>query len=338
MARSQEASAMTRRTLGIGFGALAGGGVVSMSPIAWAQAQTESDRLVRAIVPYPAGSPIDVVGRVITPALAAALGQPVILDNRPGAGGVIGARAVMSAEPDGATLLLTDCINHLLAPTFNATLSYDPLKDFAPVASIARGDWVMVTDRATPVSTVAEFVTYAKSHPGKLNFGFGLATSPQVVGAFLTQATGLDIVNVPYKSGSEAVADMLGGRINLNFGTVAVLKPLISSGQLKPLAVTRRHAQPRSPRRSHDARSGAAGADVELLRRRFRAGRDAAPKRSSRVCTTASPKPSPAARCATPCCVLGFEPQPLTAALFAQALQERRREMDPAAKRLGVKI
>ena len=244
--------------------------------------------------------------------------------------------SLITSEPDGGTLLLTDCINHLLAPSFNASLSYDPLKDFAPVASIAQGDWVMVTDRATPVSTVAEFIAYAKAHPGTLNFGYGLATSPQVVGAFLTQAAGLDLVNVPYKSGSEAVADMLGGRINLNFGTAAVLKPLIAAGQLKALAVTRRTRSPDLP-------------DVPTM---IEAGLpDLTLSFSVGVFAPAATPPAIVARlhdgvtqavASAPVrdalLRLGFEPQALSAAMFAQTLRDQGAKWIPAAKRLGVKI
>ena len=201
-------------------------------------AEEYPSRLVKIIIPYTPGSPNDVIGRLIAPTLASRLGQPVIVENRAGTGGTLGTRAVANAEADGYTLLLTDCINHVLAPAFYSNLSYDPMKSFVPISGIARTSWVMITDSSTPASSLAEFIAYAKANPNKLNFGFGLATAPQIVGEFFKQATKTDILSVPYKGGAQAVTDMLAGRINLNFGTIATLKSFIENRKLKALAVT----------------------------------------------------------------------------------------------------
>ena len=334
MRRDDDKRMFTRRSVALGVGAFA------LSPagplIGRARAETYPDRLIRIIVPYPAGSPNDVVGRLLASTLGPALGQPVILDNKPGAGGVLGSRVVATAEPDGYTLLLTDCNNHLLASTFNAALSYDPIKSFAPISAVAQSPWVMVTDAGTPASTLPAFIAYAKAHPGKLNFGFGLATSPQVVGAFFKQATGVDIVSVPYKGGVEAVADMLGGRINLNFGTIATLKPLIESGQLKALAVTSATRSTDLPNVPTMMESGLpeltlsfsvgvfapAGTSVSTL------------DRLNAAITTAVTDPQMRSALVR----LGFEPNSTKREAFAQMLARDGAKWIPVASKLGVKI
>lgn len=210
-------------------------------------AQSFPTRPVKVIIPYSPGSPIDVVGRLIAQSLSEQLKQAVVVEDRPGAGGVLGTRDVATATPDGYTLLLSDCNNQMTAPAFYGNLTYDPLGSFVPVSSVAQSSWVMVTDISTPATSLTEFIAYAKAHPKQLTFGFGLATGPQLVGEFFKRATDTKIVSVPYKGGPQAVTDMLGGRINLIFGTVATLKPLIESGKIRALAVTGERRDPDLP-------------------------------------------------------------------------------------------
>jgi tripartite-type tricarboxylate transporter receptor subunit TctC len=160
----------------------------------------------------------------------------VIVDNRPGAGTTTGMKAAALAEADGYTLLYQSS-SLVVAPAMYKNLDYDPLKAFTPVANVASSHWVTVVPPSLPVRTVPEFIAYARAHPGKLNFGFGQGTAPQLVGEWLKVTNKLDIGSVPYRGGMQAVTDMLGGTIHLNIGTASTLVPLISEGKLRAISV-----------------------------------------------------------------------------------------------------
>jgi tripartite-type tricarboxylate transporter receptor subunit TctC len=153
----------------------------------------------------------------------------------------------MSAEPDGTTLLISNSPTHFISPLVNKTFTYDPLNDFVPVATIASGGLMLVIAPEVPAKTLADFVAYAKAHPGKLNFGFGQGTLPQLVGEMFKRATGAEIANIPYKGGVNAVTDMLGGRVQMNIGTISTLAPLVREGKLRALAVTSSARNPELP-------------------------------------------------------------------------------------------
>ena len=206
--------------------------------VAPAIAQTFPDRPIKIIAPFTPGSPNDVVARLIATPLTTHLGQSVVVDNRPGGGTTIGVKAAMTAEPDGYTLLFSNSPTHFIAPLVNKSLAYDPLKDFVPVATIASGSLMLVIAPEVPARTLAEFIAYAKANPDKLNFGFGQGTLPQLVGEMFKRATGTQIANIPYKGGAQAVTDMLGGRVQMNIGTISTLGPLVREGKLRALAVT----------------------------------------------------------------------------------------------------
>src|SRR5438045_2396840 len=191
------------------FGLAAGG-------INLARAQSYPSKTIKLILPFTAGSPNDVVARLIAPPLSARLGQPVVVENRPGGGVTIGVNAVMNAEPDGYTLLFTNSLTHLIAPVASATPMYDPVKDTVPIATVGASSNVIVIANDVPAKNVPEFVAYARANPGKLNFGFGQGTLPQLVGEMFKAATGIDLANVPYKGGAQAVPDLLAGRIHMN--------------------------------------------------------------------------------------------------------------------------
>jgi tripartite-type tricarboxylate transporter receptor subunit TctC len=212
-----------------------------------ALAQQSSDRTIRIIAPFTPGSPNDVVARLIAPPLGQRLSQSVVVDNRPGGGTSIGVKAAMSAEPDGTTLLISNSPTHFISPLVNKTFTYDPLNDFVPVATIASGGLMLVIAPEVPAKTLADFVAYAKAHPGKLNFGFGQGTLPQLVGEMFKRATGAEIANIPYKGGVNAVTDMLGGRVQMNIGTISTLAPLVREGKLRALAVTSSARNPELP-------------------------------------------------------------------------------------------
>lgn len=211
-----------------------------------ADAQSSSTRLIKFIVPTTAGSPLDVMARLLASRLSATTGQTTIVENRAGAGTTIGSKAVAAAAPDGTTLLFTS-VSHAVSAAMYRKLDFDPVKDFAPVAMVADSSWVLVTTPAVPAKSVADLIAYAKAYPGKLNFGFGAGTAPHLLGEYLKATTGTDIVSVPYKGGAPAQADLLTGQIQLNFGTTATLLPFIESGQLRALAVTSSTRSPDLP-------------------------------------------------------------------------------------------
>jgi tripartite-type tricarboxylate transporter receptor subunit TctC len=210
--------------------------VVAFAPPA--AAQSYPDRPIKVIAPFTPGSPNDVVARLIAAPMSVQLGQSVVIDNRPGGGTSIGVKAAMTADPDGYTLLFSNSPTHFIAPLVNKTFTYDPLKDFVPIAMAASGGLILVIAPEVPAKTLQEFIAYAKANPGKLNFGFGQGTLPQLVGEMFKLTAGVDIANIPYKGGIQAVTDMLGGRVQMNIGTISTLAPLVRQGKLRALAIT----------------------------------------------------------------------------------------------------
>ena len=210
-------------------------------------APAQSERTIKIVAPFTPGSPNDVIARLIAPYLTSQLGQPVVIDNRPGGGTSIGVKAVMTAEPDGTTLMISNSPTHFIAPLVNKTAAYDALKDFVAIGTIASGGLMLVIAPEVPAKTAQEFAAYARANPGKLNFGFGQGTLPQLVGEMFKQATGTDIANIPYRGGVQAVTDMLGGRVQMNIGTISTLAPLVREGKLRALAVTSAARNPELP-------------------------------------------------------------------------------------------
>jgi tripartite-type tricarboxylate transporter receptor subunit TctC len=220
-------------------------GIFGLSGGHSARAQTYPDHPIKLVLPYTAGSPNDVIARVIGQVLSARLKQPVVIDNRPGGGTAIGLRAVMNSDADGYTLLFTNTPTHVIAQLMSNGFTYDPLKDFTPIVAVASTSQAMVVPASFPANTLKEFIDYAKANPGQLNFGAGQGTLPQLVGEAFKMKTNTDIKSIPYRGGSEVVTDMIGGRIQMNFASIATLIGFIRAGQLKALAVT-------SPKRSED--------------------------------------------------------------------------------------
>ena len=200
-------------------------------------AQSFPSKVIKFVLPLSAGSPIDVIARIVAPALSSRLKQSVIVENRPGGGTTVGTRAVATAEPDGYTLLFASA-THTLGPALIRNPGYDPIKDFTPIATIGSGSWVLVVTPPVPAQSVQELIAHAKANPGKLNWGFGRNAGPHLLGELFVLATGIDVNRVPYRSGADAVPDMLGGRVQMNFGTIENLAPLVQEGKLRALAVT----------------------------------------------------------------------------------------------------
>jgi tripartite-type tricarboxylate transporter receptor subunit TctC len=202
-----------------------------------ARAQTYPSRPVRIIVGFPPAGATDISARLIGPRLAERFGQPFLIENRPGAAGNIATEGVVRAAPDGHTLLLATCINTINA-TLYEQLSFDFLRDMAPVARIAYTPLVVVVHPSIPVKTVPELIAYAKDNPGKLNLGSaGVGTPIHVAGELFKMRTGTDMVQVHYRGGAPAVADLIGGQVQVMVGIVAECIEYIRAGKLRALAV-----------------------------------------------------------------------------------------------------
>jgi tripartite-type tricarboxylate transporter receptor subunit TctC len=199
---------------------------------------TYPDRLIRIVVPFPPGGGTDIVTRRLGEAMAAELGQPVIIENKPGAGTIIGTAAVATSPPDGYTLLMAT-FSHAVNPALNSKLPYDTFRAFAPVALVARSFNIVVVNPNLPIHSIQDLIGAAKAKPGSINFGsYGVGTSAHLAGELFKSMAGVDIVHVPYKGAAPAITDLIGGQIQVMFTTVASVAAYLPSGQLRALAVT----------------------------------------------------------------------------------------------------
>ena len=209
---------------------------------AWAQSYPA--QTIKLIVPFTAGGPVDALARVVAQHLQNRVGQNVIVENRSGGGTTIGAKAVAAAPPDGYTLLVVGP-NIAYYPVLFPNLDFEPAKALAPVATLVTWSHLIAVAPSVPANFIPELVAHAKANPGTLAFGFGLATMPHIIGETFKQAAGLDIIDVPYRGGEQARADLLGGRVHINIAPVPQLLQLIRDGKIRALAYT-------GPQRSPD--------------------------------------------------------------------------------------
>src|SRR5215212_8756703 len=215
---------------------LAAGAAALPAPAAWGQSYPT--RPVRLIVPSAAGGTQDILARVIGQRLSERLGQPFVIDNRPGGGGNIGTEAVVRAPADGYTLLLVSS-QHTNNSTLYEKLSFNFMRDIAPVAGLIRGPFVITVNPTVPATTVPEFIAYARSNPGKLSMASaGIGTGPHLAGELFKMMAGVDMVHVPYRGGGPALTDLLGGEVQVMFPNTAPSIEHIKSGRLRALAVT----------------------------------------------------------------------------------------------------
>ena len=221
---------------GLGAAALAGSAVFQPG-----QARGQSgfpSRPVRLVVPFPAGGATDLTARLLAGKLAELWGQPVLVDNRPGASGMIGGEQVARAVPDGQTLLVT-ITTHIQNPALFAKIPYDALKDFEPISQICLSYLVLAVRPEFPANDVREFAALVKSQPGKHTFGsFGTGSSSHIVGERFARSQGLEMAHVPYKGAAPLVTDLLGGQVSSSWIDVSTATPHLASGKLKPLVVT----------------------------------------------------------------------------------------------------
>ncbi|MDR1967219.1 MAG: tripartite tricarboxylate transporter substrate binding protein, partial [Burkholderiaceae bacterium] len=203
---------------------------------------------IKIVVPYAAGGTIDLVGRLLAPKLNALLGQPVIIDNKPGAGTTIGANEVARAEADGHTLFLGSNSAFTISPQVIPKVPYDPLRSFAAIGTLASFPNIILVPPSSPYKTLADVVQAARANPGKLSYAsFGIASTAELSGEAIKIASGVDITEVPYKSGAQCVQAIVSGEVNFGFDTAIGSVQRVKAGQLRALAVTSTNRLPALP-------------------------------------------------------------------------------------------
>ena len=250
---------LTRRDFAIAAAAtlLAGG----------ARAQTYPDHPIRILIGYPAGGGVDLVARLLGEPMKAALGQPIVVENRPGASAMLAAQAVATAPPDGHTLLMAAAgeiatNQHL----YKEKMTYDPLRQLAPVALVGIVPCVVVVAATTPVHTPAELIAYARANRGKLSFSSsGIGNPQQLAGELMNAMAGTDVLHVPYRGSAPAVTDVAVGAVTMSFSSLAAALPLIQDGRLRAVAVTSRDRMPQLPDVASFAETVPELKDYELL-------------------------------------------------------------------------
>ena len=211
-------------------------------------AQGYPTKPIHLIVPFPPGGPTDIVGRLVGQKLAAGLGQPVIVENRPGAGGTVGSTAAAKVPADGYTLLYGSTSTLAIAPALYRDLAYDPRSAFAPISLVSRGAIVAAVNAELPAHTLQEFIALAKQSPGKLSYASaGSGTPPHLAAELFKSIAGVDLLHVPYKGGAPAINDLIGGQVQAIFEGQVVLLPHIKSGRVRALAITGMKRDPLLP-------------------------------------------------------------------------------------------
>jgi tripartite-type tricarboxylate transporter receptor subunit TctC len=251
----------------IGFALAARGLLCSAVLVAAAtvgQAQTYPSKPIRIILPYVPGGIIDTAGRNLALRLSESLGQSVVAENRPGAGGMVGADVAARATPDGYTILLTDPAL-VSNPTLQTDVPYDLFKGLQAVSIVGSSPAVIVSSLTLPVTTFAEFIAYAKANPGKLNFASaGIGTAPHLAGEMIKLQTDIEMTHVPYRGIGAAYPDVMSGKVQLAFSSIAGAVPFTADNRVRPIATTGSARSPVYPNVATVAESGLPGFDVDL--------------------------------------------------------------------------
>ncbi len=246
---------MLRRDLLAGAGALAVSAAAHAQPAAW------PTRPVRLVVPWPPGGTTDILARQIQPPLSAALGQPVVVENRGGASGAIGTAELLRAAPDGYGIAIVT--STLVSAALLTRQTYHPVNDVTPILHLADVANILVVHPSLPVRSVPELIAYGKANPGKLSFGSpGIGSAVHISGEMFKLATGVDMVHVPYRGGGPALADLVAGQIQLMFGNASSTLPHVRSGAVRPLGVTSAARAPYLPDVPSIAEAALPGFDV----------------------------------------------------------------------------
>jgi tripartite-type tricarboxylate transporter receptor subunit TctC len=214
------------------------------------------------VVPYPPGGPTDITARVVAAEMSKTIGQNIVIDNRPGASGMIGSEMVTKATPDGYTLLANASI-HVINPSVYPDMRFDAIKDFVPITQLAQVPLVLVVPANSPIKSVKDLVEYAKANPGKVNFGSaGSASAQHLAGESFKIAAGIQMQHIPYKGSAPALTDLAGGQLQLMFDSMPSATPMINSGKLRAIAVTTTTRAKARPDLPTIAESGFPGFDI----------------------------------------------------------------------------
>ena len=238
---------------------LALGMATAIAPTAWADAFPSKP--ITFVVPFAAGSATDQLARALGLSITEQTQQPVVVDNKAGASGMIAAQQVAKAAPDGYTVLITTNTTHAANQHLYKKLPYDPVKSFAPITGLGKGGQVLVVNASAPYKSVGELLAYAKANPGKLSFGSG-SSSSRVAGEMLKQLAHVDILHVPYKSNPLAITDLLGGQIDLMITDMSTGVPQIQSGKLRALGYSTQKRSPQLPNVPTLSEAGVKGYDM----------------------------------------------------------------------------
>ena len=241
------------------------GGLVAAACIlgGGAAAADYPDQPIRLVVPFPAGGGADNLARMIMPRVEKILGQPIVIDNRPGAGGNVGAEIVAHAPPDGYTLLYGTNGTQAINKSLYGNLRFDPAKDFAPVSRMTQIAAMLIVNPAFPVDTVGGLVAYAKAHPGEVNFASaGNGTTSHLAGVLFASMTDIDIVHIPYRGGAAAALGLIGGQVQMMIDVMPNAYPLVKGGKVRGIAVTTARRSPAAPEFPTIAESGVPGFEV----------------------------------------------------------------------------
>lgn len=217
---------------------ITGASLVSLALPAWA-ADAWPSRPLRMVVPFAAGGGTDVLARLLAQKMSEGLGQPIIVDNKPGAGGSVGTADVAKSAPDGYTILMATSSTHGINPGLYNNLPYDAIRDFAPVAKIATNKFVMAVPAAFPAKSLQEFLAVVRANPGKYNYASsGNGTTSHLAGSTFVQATGVMLLHVPYKSNAPALNDLIAGRVAVMFDNITAMQGQLKAGLVRPIATT----------------------------------------------------------------------------------------------------
>ncbi len=220
-------------------GALAIGSLLVAGEVAAAAASDYPRRSIRMIVAFSPGGGTDITGRIAAQAITEGLGQPVVVDNRPGSGGIIGTQLAARAQPDGYTLITGGTGSHAINPALYPDLPYDPVRDFAPVSLVASTPYLMVITNALPAKTLREFIALARAEPGRLNMASsGSGGMPHLAGELFQLMAGVKMTHVPYKGTGAVFPDLISGQVQVTFGDLIAAFPHVKGGRLRPLAIT----------------------------------------------------------------------------------------------------
>ncbi len=307
-----------------------------LTGVDFADAQPYPNRLIKIIVPFPPGGPSDVAARLVAQPLTAKLGQTVIIENLPGAGGRTGAKAAAQASPDGYTLFLGGTNPNAIAQSIYRSLTFEPIRDFTAVGVIGVDSNALVVNPAVPAKTIQELIQYAKANPGKLSSGASLGIGPHVSLELLKARAGHGIPFIPYRGAAPAISDLLGNQIQVGMTTKAVLLPLIKDGKLRALAVTSDARWSDLPDVPTLRESGFDGIPAYLLIGLLAPAQT--PAAVIEKLNTAMNEGLQAPEMQASIAKVGLESRPLTPQEFSAALADETRLWEAAVKEAGVKL